>query len=129
MFPTYYLGGRHESENMGLSRVVWATFIDWCHDTSIAGISKTVQSRSYFKKIYWLILFIIGAYFTISNTISTFEDYFLYEVSTSNDLTFNNSVQFPAVSICNQNRLVLIRGDICIRNLVHFSRLVSNAIL
>ena len=89
---------------MALARLFWDTFIKWCHETSIAGLSKSVTSKSLIKKAYWFILFLIGAYFTISNLVGTLEDYFKYEVTTSNDITFSPSVKFPAVSICNQNR-------------------------
>ena len=89
---------------MGLFQVLWKTFLNWCGDTSIAGLSKGVSSKSYFKKAYWLCLFAIGAYFTIEGVVQTITDYTKYEVTTSNDLLFKSSVPFPAISICNQNR-------------------------
>ena len=89
---------------MTLAKVIWHTFDEWCKDTSIAGLGKAMKSDSGFKKAYWLILFLIGAYFTIINLVGTLVDYFKYEVTTSNDITFSPSVAFPAISICNQNR-------------------------
>ena len=89
---------------MGLCQVLWKTFINWCTETSIAGLSKGVSSGSHLKKAYWLCLFAAGAYYTVDGVINTINDYVKYEVTTSNDLIFKSSVQFPAVSVCNQNR-------------------------
>ena len=93
---------------MSLLRIIWETSVNWCHSTSIAGLAKGVQSKSYYKKAYWFSLFCIGAYFTLNSLILTINDYFEYDVSTSTDLEFQRSVVFPAVSICNLNRLVQI---------------------
>ena len=93
---------------MGLIQVLWKTFLNWCEDTSIAGLSKGVSSKSNLKKAYWLCLFTIGAYCTIEGVVQTITDYKRYEVTTSNDLLFKSSVPFPAISICNQNRYITL---------------------
>ena len=92
---------------MGLAKRLWSTFIDWCKETSIAGLGKGVSSKSNVKKAYWIILFLIGTYYTILNVIVTFQDYFQYEVTTDTALSFEKSVPFPAISICNLNRWTL----------------------
>ena len=92
---------------MTVGKVLYNTFINWCRETSIACLSKSVRSKSFLKKVYWLVLFFIGAYFTIDNLCRTVSTYLKYEVKTSNDLTFKTSILFPAVSICNQNRYVI----------------------
>ena len=90
---------------MTLLRVIWHTSTQWCQETSIAGLGKTVKSdSSYFKKAYWFILFLIGSIWTCYNLYGVINEYFKYSVSTSNDLTFETSIPFPAVTICNQNR-------------------------
>ena len=91
---------------MSIGKVLWATFIDWCSTTSIAGIGKAVQSKSYFKKTYWTVLFLAGAIITLYQTIDVLDYYFDFDVTTTNDLTFETSLPFPAISICNQNRSV-----------------------
>ena len=91
---------------MTVGKVLYNTFINWCRETSIACLSKSVRSKSFLKKAYWLLLFFAGAYFTIDNLYRTVTTYLKYEVKTSNDLTFKTSILFPAVSICNQNRYV-----------------------
>ena len=90
---------------MTLLRVIWHTSTQWCQETSIAGLGKTVKNdSSYFKKAYWFILFLIGSIWTCYNLYGVINEYFKYSVSTSNDLTFETSIPFPAVTICNQNR-------------------------
>ena len=89
---------------MGLAKRLWGTFLDWCTETSIAGLGKGVSSKSNLKKAYWIILFLIGTYYTILNVIVTFQDYFQFEVATDTSLSFEKSVPFPAISICNLNR-------------------------
>ena len=90
---------------MTLLRVIRHTSAEWCQETSIAGLGKTVKNdSSYFKKAYWFILFLIGTIWTVINLFGVINAFFEYKVSTSNDLTFSTSISFPAVSICNQNR-------------------------
>ena len=90
---------------MTLLRIIRHTSTEWCQETSIAGLGKTVKSdSSYFKKGYWFILFLIGSIWTCYNLHGVINEYLKYSVSTSNDLTFETSIQFPAVTICNQNR-------------------------
>ena len=73
-------------------------------NSSCPNLGKGVSSKSNLKKAYWIILFLIGTYYTILNVIVTFQDYFQYEVTTDTALSFEKSVPFPAISICNLNR-------------------------
>ena len=107
---------------MSLLRIIWETCINWCHSTSIAGLAKAVQSKSHFKKAYWACLFCIGAFATLYNLFVTLNEYFAYDVSTSTDLDFQRSVAFPAVSICNLNRLVLYDFTIFQYYIIYYTR-------
>ena len=91
---------------MSLGKVLRATFSNWCQQTSIAGINNIAQSKSYIKKFYWFILFCVGCYITVNSLVSTVLDYRAFDVTTSNDLEYKTSVPFPAISICNLNRLI-----------------------
>ena len=110
---------------MSLRKVLWDTFIDWCQNSTIAGVSRTVKSKSYVKKLYWITLFLVGVYFTIITTYNVFDDYFLYEVRTSTDLSYENSITFPAVTICNQNRFVISMKTLGVLPIQH-SELTQN---
>ena len=110
---------------MSLRKVIWDTFIDWCQNSTIAGVSRTVKSKSYVKKLYWITLFLVGVYFTIITTYNVFDDYFLYEVRTSTDLSYETSIPFPAVTICNQNRFVISMKTLGVLPIQH-SELTQN---
>ena len=89
---------------MGFRKVVWETLIQWCESTSITGIGPAVSRKSYGKKAYWLILFMLMLYATIQGLVSTIQSFYERDVTTSTDLDFTPSVAFPAISICNMNK-------------------------
>ena len=88
---------------MGFGKVVWETLLDFGRQTSIAGIGNAVSRKSYAKKIYWLLLFILMCALTIFGLIDTLLAFSKREVTTSTDLEYVPSVDFPSVSICNLN--------------------------
>ena len=73
--------------------------------TSIAGLANAYQSESTSKIIYWGFLFLVGLVITFVALGQTALDYLEYEVSTSIDLRSDSTVPFPAVSVCNQNKV------------------------
>ena len=73
--------------------------------TSIAGLVNAYQSESTSKIIYWGFLFLVGLVITFVALGQTALDYLEYEVSTSIDLRSDSTVPFPAVSVCNQNKV------------------------
>ena len=89
---------------MGILKVFGDTLLNFGGQTSIAGLSHSAHRPSYFKKAYWLVIFGVGCYFTISSFVGTIKDYREYNVVTSTDLTHMPSIVFPAVSICNHNK-------------------------
>ena len=91
---------------MGFGKVVGATLLEFGKQTSIAGIGNTIARKSYAKKIYWGVLFVVMLFATLQGLISTILSYYKYEVTTSTDLDHVPSVIFPAISICNLNKYV-----------------------
>ena len=89
---------------MGLGKVVWETLLDFGRQTSIAGIGNAVSRKSYAKKIYWLLLFVLMCVATLYGLVQTLIFFYKREVTTSTDLDYVPSVNFPAVSICNLNK-------------------------
>ena len=73
--------------------------------TSIAGLANAYASESTSKKIYWGFLFLVGLVITFVALAQTVFDYLEFEVSTTIDLRSDSTVPFPAVSICNQNKV------------------------
>ncbi len=72
--------------------------------TSIGGLSQNFASKG-LAKLYWLILFLIGFYFTVSGLVSVLVEYSQHEVLTEITIGHNYEVPFPSVTICNVNRV------------------------
>ena len=89
---------------MGFGRVLRETFLEFGQQTSIAGIGLVISKKSYAKKVYWSILFVLMLVLTLQGLIETILSFYEREVTTSIDLDYVPSVIFPAVSICNLNK-------------------------
>ena len=89
---------------MGFGKVVRQTLLEFGEQTSIAGIGLVISKKSYFKKMYWSILFVVMLFLTFNGLIETIMSFYDREVTTSIDLDYVPSVIFPAVSICNLNK-------------------------
>ena len=57
------------------------------------------------KNIFWFILTIFMVFLWIGNTYFILKAYIKYEVTISIDITSSRSLEFPAVTVCNQNVL------------------------
>ena len=89
---------------MGFSKVLRETLLEFGQQTSIAGIGLVISKKSYAKKVYWSILFVLMLVLTLQGLIETILNFYEREVTTSIDLDYVPSVIFPAVSICNLNK-------------------------
>ena len=94
-----------QPKNMTLCTVLWETLQNFGDQTSIAGLGQAVQRKQIANKIYWFILFVIGSILTIEGMINTLNVYYQYSVSTNSEVTRKDSITFPAVSVCNLNRV------------------------
>ncbi|TRY68750.1 hypothetical protein TCAL_04699 [Tigriopus californicus] len=90
---------------MGLLRVIRETFLDFGRNTSIAGLNNAMKAKSIIRSLIWLTLFSVGLYFTLVGIISVVKDYNQYPVVTKTELQQEKLVNFPAISICNHNRV------------------------
>ena len=89
---------------MSLKSVLWDVLYNFGDQTSIAGLNNAVHRKSWGKKVYWAVLFIIFCYFTIDGIVLVFINYYDRNVTTSTDLTNRPSVEFPAITLCNLNK-------------------------
>ncbi len=90
---------------MGASSIAWRTSVDYMKRSSIAGLSHAANSRSYVRSLYWLLVFVVGLALTVRSLANLVEEFLDYPVVTSSHLTTKPSVAFPAVTICNINRV------------------------
>ncbi|CAL4242849.1 unnamed protein product, partial [Meganyctiphanes norvegica] len=86
-------------------QVVTETSSTFWNSTSIAGICNSAAAKNPAAKLIWLSLFIGGISITAYDVTNVFLDYFSYPYSTQVTMTYKSSVEFPAVTVCNQNRV------------------------
>ncbi|ROT64632.1 hypothetical protein C7M84_017435 [Penaeus vannamei] len=83
-------------------RDTWSTF--WS-GTSLAGVGNAGNARHLLPRVIWCILTVVAIYFTTKDTIAVIETYFEYPYTTQVSLEQKGGVEFPAVTVCNQNRV------------------------
>ena len=114
---------------MGVSgeRILLSTWTEWSSDTSVAGASNAGRAnKSLPAKMIWMAIFVAGLVFTVLSLKSVIDTYLKYQVETTYKvekysrfgINFNLKIMggnanitifcrlsFPAVTICNQNRI------------------------
>ncbi|GBN27147.1 Acid-sensing ion channel 1B [Araneus ventricosus] len=95
-------------------------------DSPIYSVSRVLQGHPRFVKIFWLLVFLIcmyGSLFKIQKLLSLYQQ---YSVVTSFHIDQERKLEFPAVSICNMNR---IKEDECLEQFFPVSPLVFSSAL
>ena len=85
--------------------VVSQTLREFGSETSISGINNSAKGNSRIRSSIWLTVFAVLAYFTVAGIYDIVLEFFEYPVITNTDLTYKSEVDFPAVTICNLNRV------------------------
>ena len=93
---------------MDLKSVLHKRLSEFGNKTNIAGLNIAFHSKSRSKKCYWLLLFLVGSCLTFNNLSKVFIYYYEFNVTTSTDVTHEQSVQFPGVTLCNLNKYVTV---------------------
>ena len=61
------------------------------------------------RRMFWielgLLVFVVGVGFTVRGMYEVCIDFYSYPFTTSTDVVHNSSLNFPAISICNLNRI------------------------
>ena len=74
--------------------------------TSIGGFTHSRDSDNQTSRFIWGILFLAGVVLTLLGIIQLVRDFCRYEAITNVELGHNSSgLIFPAVTVCNQNRI------------------------
>ncbi len=90
---------------MEVTSTAWRTSVTYMRTSAIAGLSHAANARSRMWSFYWLVIFVSGLAATGYNIFTLISDYMDHPVATTTDLVHAPSVYFPAVTICNQNRI------------------------
>ena len=122
----------HQADE-SLAHIVWQTWDTFWSETSISGVSNAGRARGPLRRLTWILIFIVGAGFTYWTLESVVADYRSYPVVTSVSFEhmtdgvsrkclyallsfldhvlllvispFYFQIGFPAITICNQNRV------------------------
>ena len=86
-------------------KVVVKTLLEFGTETSISGISNAARGKSKARSGVWCLIFLVLAYFTAGGIKEIVLEYFTFPVITTTDLSHRPELDFPAVTICNLNRV------------------------
>ena len=86
-------------------KVLKETLKDFGGETSIAGINNCGKGKSLVRSSIWLVIFTVLGYYTVVGFLDIVFEYLEYPVITTTDISHQNQVDFPAVTICNLNRV------------------------
>ncbi|CAG0887052.1 unnamed protein product [Darwinula stevensoni] len=86
-----------------LYRVVKGTLNDYVLSTSIPGLYHAGRNIHIIRKTLWLLVFFAGVILTALSVGDLVEEYFQYPVTTFVSLNHEDTLMFPAVTVCNNN--------------------------
>ena len=87
-------------------KVIFVNVVNWGKNCSIAGFSHICKScPNALRALYWLAVFVLGMYYTALGMYDVIQDFHKYPIVTTTDLSHRPSITFPAVTLCNLNRV------------------------
>ena len=91
--------------------------IKWSYEfCSTAGITQAKATDCKISKAAWIIIFLVGTGITYWSMIKCLQGYLSHGHVTSMDIKSEARVDFPSVTICNQNRVHCLNLYNLIRN-------------
>ena len=132
LISRYDKNGLVYDSNASLLAIIWGTWDDFWRNTSISGANNAGRAKNppYIRRCFWMLLFGFCFYFTITNVLELINKYYQYPVdysvtvqhkdlvsiiiisrkshfkrAISRNFSFLLQIDFPAVTICNQNRV------------------------
>ena len=73
--------------------------------TSISGVTQVRDTDCLKSRLAWLLLTILGVGLTYWIVIKSVKGYFNYESVTTIDVKNEQTIDFPSVTVCSQNRV------------------------
>jgi hypothetical protein len=89
-----------KSSNSSTSVLKW-----FAKFTSVGGLTHTRNSDNQISRSFWIIIFVIGCILTFISIQSTVSSYLEFDVNVGVKLEQSNGLSFPAVTICNANKV------------------------
>ncbi|XP_037077963.1 degenerin-like protein unc-105 [Pollicipes pollicipes] len=86
---------------------VWRrTTAQFVSDTSVVGVNNVGRTAHPFRRFFWCCLFLAGLGITLNDVVTLVGKFFQYPVTTGFTMNYQDSVTFPAVTVCNQNSVM-----------------------
>ena len=82
------------------------TTVAWfIHFSTLGGFCQIRDSNNRISKFFWTLLFLAGAGITVVGVMQCWDDYFMYKTLSTSKVVTHTKREFPAVTICNANRI------------------------
>ena len=95
----------NEFENRSLKSKITRILDSWYHFTSLTGITQIRDTDSKLSRASWFIFAIAGFGLSCYLVTKCIEGFYAYQTETTIDISSPLEVEFPAVTICNENRV------------------------
>ena len=82
-----------------------ALAVEFCENTTAHGLNRIVGAERWWGKLFWSVLFVGLFSYMLVQEIEIVTDFLGWPVSTTIFVETAQNQQFPAVTICNQNRI------------------------
>ncbi|GFO41655.1 acid-sensing ion channel 5 [Plakobranchus ocellatus] len=80
---------------------------DFIHSTSMRGVQHVMSHRPVWRRMIWSILVIGSAAWAVHNVYQIVSEYSSHPVQTTVSSEYHSKMNFPAVTVCNLNRIRL----------------------
>ena len=78
-------------------------FLEWSKRSSVDCYGKIFEYETHSVRVVWLFIFVASVSFTAFIVNNTIMEYFDHEVVSQIRVVYEKPVEFPAVTICNNN--------------------------
>jgi len=78
---------------------------EFARDTNIEGVNNAGRAPSNIRKVIWLLIFTFLAVLTVQDLVSLTKEFLTWPVDVSTTIDHEDSIPFPSVTVCNQNRV------------------------
>ena len=99
-----------ETENVDAKDRVKRKFVEWSLSSTSHGYPNIFRTKNNFLRVMWAVVFVGGLITSIFFVMESIEGYLKFEVTTNIRRLNLDSIDFPAISICNTNPFVTDSG-------------------
>jgi hypothetical protein len=99
-----------ETEKVDVKDRVKRKFVEWSLSSTSHGYPNIFRTKNNFLRVMWAVVFVGGLITSIFFVMESIEGYLKFEVTTNIRRLNLDSIDFPAISICNTNPFVTDSG-------------------